>query len=100
MANPIQPVSAIRPFGEDDYLCFGGAERFAFGGQAPVICEGSDRLIVADRNGVSVMFGDDDASRYVLYRGALSHGEAILIIELIQFASIATLKAIGFKCDG
>lgn len=96
MATPINPISGIRFFDEDDFMAFGGAERFAFGGQPPVICEGSDRVIVAGRNGVEVMFGDSDADHYVMAREQMTHKEAVLVIELIEFASRDTIKAIGF----
>jgi hypothetical protein len=100
MATPIIPVSGIRSFDADDHECFGGAERFAFGGQAPVIYEGSDRIIIAGRYGVEVMFGDSDGDHFVMARESLTHDDAVLIIELVQYASQATLKAIGFACDG
>lgn len=100
MATPILPPSLVRPFNNDDYLCFGGAERFAYGSQAPVIYEGSDRIIAAGRYGVEVMFGDSDADRFSLVRDSLTKEDAILIIELVQFASRSTLRAIGFVCNG
>jgi hypothetical protein len=100
MANPITPVSGIRFFDEDDRMAFGGAEEFAFGGQPPVIYENSDRVIVAGRNGVEVMFGDTEFDHYVMARDQMTYGDAILVIELIEFASRDTLKAIGFKAVG
>lgn len=100
MATPINPVSGIRFFDEDDHMAFGGAEAFAFGGQPPVICETSDRLIVAGRNGVEVMFGDTEFDHYVMPREQMTHKDAVLVIELIEFASRDTLKAIGFKTVG
>jgi hypothetical protein len=96
MATPINPVSGIRFMDQDDLMSFGGAEDFAFGGQPPVIYENSDRLIVAGRNGVEVMFGDTEFDHYVLAREQMTMHEAILVIELIESASRDTLKAIGF----
>lgn len=97
MATPINPVSGIRFFDEDDFMAFGGAEPFAFGGQPPVVYENSDRLIVASRFGVQVMF--DDNGYFVLHREQMTLSDAILVIELIESASRDTLKAIGFDYD-
>jgi len=109
MATPIVSVTpagyitskaGIRFMNQDDLLAFGGAEEFAFGCQPPVICETGDRLIVAGRYGVEVMFGDSDSAHYVLHREQMRFSEAILVIELIRDASIHTLKAIGFAVVG
>lgn len=98
MATPINPVSGIRFFDEDDFMAFGGAEAFAFGGQPPVIYENSDRVIVAGRNGVEVMFGDwQEVDHYVMPREQMTYRDAVLVIELIEHASRDTLSAIGFK---
>jgi hypothetical protein len=100
MATPINPVSGIKFFSRDDYDSFGGAEEFAFGGQPPVICETSDRLIVAGRYGVEVMFGDTEFDHFVMTREQMTYKDAVLVIGLIEFASRDTLKAIGFKTVG
>lgn len=100
MATPINPVSGIRFFDEDSYMAFGGAEAFAFGGQPPVIYENSDRVIVAGRNGVMVMFGDHDFDRYVLDRQNMTYGEAVAVIEMISYGSRVALKAVGFTVGG
>jgi hypothetical protein len=99
MANatlPIGTFSGIRFFDEDDFMSFGGAEPFAFGGQPPVIYENSDRLIVAGRNGVEVMFGDHECDHYVLAREQMTMCEAIAVIEMISHASRIAMKAVGF----
>jgi hypothetical protein len=96
MANAINPVSGIRFMDQDDLMSFSGAEEFAFGGQPPVIYENSDRLIVAGRNGVEVMFGDHDFDHYVLAREQMTMCEAIAVIEMISHASRIAMKAVGF----
>jgi fructose-1,6-bisphosphatase len=93
---PVGTFSGIRFMDQDDLMSFGGAEEFAFGGQPPVIYENSDRLIVAGRNGVEVMFGDNDFDHYVLAREQMTMSEAIAVIELISHASRTALKAVGF----
>lgn len=107
MATPIVPASGIRFFQESDYEAFCGAEAFAFGGQPPVIYENSSRLIVAGRNGVDVMFGTHvgcgewrECDHYTLPREQMTYSDAVLVIELIEFATAATLKAIGFTVVG
>lgn len=93
---PVGTFSGIRFMDQDDLMSFSGAEDFAFGGQPPVIYENSDRLIVAGRNGVEVMFGDHDLDRYVLARDQMTMSEAIAVIEMISHASRIALKAVGF----
>lgn len=98
MANAIPANSGIRFFDEDDFMSFAGAEAFAFGGQPPVIYENSDRLIVAGRNGVTVMFGDwQEVDHYVLAREQMTLNQAVAVIEMVSHASRLALEAVGFK---
>ena len=96
-------IDGLRRFDDSDFDTFGGAEPFPFGGQAPLIYEGEDRVIIAARGGIEVMFCTAEELVFAGYDGgftlsndSLTYRDAIAAIRFLREMGEDALAALGF----
>lgn len=87
----------IRFFDDNYWETYQGAERFRTG-EPPMVAEGDDRVVIADRTGVTVIL--DDLVEWTMTppaRVEWTVDVAKEIVEMVVDASLVALTILGFK---